>query len=322
MPWHFGDPHGEQRRLVAGDGIVDLSHLGVLAVGGSERLAWLHSLSTAHLTDLRPGDSALSLILDPNGRVEYELHVVEDGTTTWIVTEPESAEDVRRFLDSMRFMLDVDVRDAGDERAVVWLPRREVDARGPSWLVPGEFAGTGTTPAGTDRGGGPERYGATRPDVLVGAQVLVPRQDLTDVLVSAPPAGTWALTALRVAAAVPRQGSETDHRTLPHEVGWIGSAVHLAKGCYRGQETVARVHNMGRPPRRLVLLHLDGSVERLPEHGSPVLLGETQVGWVGTAARHWSEGPLATAIVKRSTPTDAPLTADGIAASQQIVVTA
>ncbi len=119
-------------------------------------------------------------------------------------------------------------------------------------------------------------------------------------------AGTWALEALRVAAAVPRIGLETDHRTLPHEVGWIGPAVHLAKGCYRGQEAVARVHNLGHPPRRLVLLHLDGSDQSLPRHGDDVLVGDTVVGWIGTAAWHYVDGPIATAIVKRTSPQDLP----------------
>jgi folate-binding protein YgfZ len=100
-------------------------------------------------------------------------------------------------------------------------------------------------------------------------------------------------------------GQETDHRTLPHEVGWIGSAVHLSKGCYRGQEAVARVHNLGHPPRRLVLLHLDGSDQVLPAHGDEVVVDGTTIGWVGSAAWHFEEGPIATAIVKRTARTEA-----------------
>ena len=91
-------------------------------------------------------------------------------------------------------------------------------------------------------------------------------------------AGMWAFEALRIAAHVPRLGLDTDHRTIPHEVGWIDAAVHLDKGCYRGQETVARVHNLGHPPRRLVFLSLDGSEDRLPGHGDPVELARTNRG--------------------------------------------
>jgi folate-binding protein YgfZ len=124
----------------------------------------------------------------------------------------------------------------------------------------------------------------------------------------------WAFEALRVAAIQPRLGVDTDDRTIPHEVGWIGppgnGAVHLDKGCYRGQETVARVHNLGRPPRMLVLLHLDGSPER-PATGDPVLAGGRQVGRLGTVVDHVDLGPIALALLKRGLPADTPLTTGG-----------
>ena len=114
---------------------------------------------------------------------------------------------------------------------------------------------------------------------------------------------------------------DTDHRTIPHEVGWIETAVHLSKGCYRGQETVARVHNLGHPPRRLVFLHLDGSEDRLPAHADPVSLGEVgAVGFVGSAARHYELGPIALALIKRTVPVDATLLAAGLPAAQEVIV--
>jgi len=294
----------------------------VLAVTGTDRLSWLHSLTTAQLEHLQAGSSATALVLDPHGHVEHELHLVDDGETTWIVTEPGSRRPLLDYLDRMRFMLDVQVRDATAERAVVWRPTRRDDPQHPTWLIAAEFAGEGRTPAGEDRGGDATKYDGGRPATLSGSQVLVPREALAAYLDEQPElAGTWALEALRVAAAVPRQGFETDHRTLPHEVGWIGPAVHLAKGCYRGQEAVARVHNMGRPPRRLVLLHLDGSVERLPEHGDAVTVDGREVGWIASAARHFEWGPVATAVLKRSVSLDAPLTVAGnISASAEAVV--
>jgi hypothetical protein len=133
-------------------------------------------------------------------------------------------------------------------------------------------------------------------------------------------AGLQAYEALRIAAHRPRFGLDTDHRTIPHEVGWIESAVHLDKGCYRGQETVARVHNLGHPPRRLVFLHLDGSEDRLPAHGDPVELDGTAIGFVGSAARHYELGPIGLALVKRATPVEATLLAGGVPAAQEIVV--
>jgi folate-binding protein YgfZ len=163
--------------------------------------------------------------------------------------------------------------------------------------------------------------GAVSRRVPEGVESFVRREELADAL-AGDLAGVWALEALRVAAGRPRFGLETDHRTIPHEVGWIPSAVHLDKGCYRGQETVARVQNLGRPPRRLVLLHLDGSDSGLPAHGDPVLLADREVGRVTTSARHFELGPIALAVVKRSTPADADLVAGAVAASQEILVPA
>jgi len=295
----------------------------VVTVTGPDRLTWLHSLTTQHLESLVPGASTTALILSPHGHVEHEMHVVDDGTTTWITVEPGTAGDLVAYLDSMRFMLRVEVADVSPDWAVVWQPTREAHAGHPTWLVPADIAGIGSTDAGSDRGGDASKYVDHRPDVLVGREVIVPRQDLVAAL-GDEPAGTWALEALRVAAAAPRIGFETDHRTLPHEVGWIGPAVHLAKGCYRGQEAVARVHNLGAPPRRLILLHLDGSAEALPSHGDAVLLGDRAIGWIGSAARHYELGPIATAVVKRSVDPTADLivrTADGdMVASQEPVI--
>ena len=271
---HYGDPFREQRLASSGAAVVDRSHRDVIRVGGPDRLSWLHSLTTQHLTALPPGTWTQALVLSPHGHVEHHLTLVDDGTTLLAHVEPGTAADLLAFLDSMRFLLRV-TPERADDLAVL-------------------------TVGGTDR--------------------FVPRSSLAasfDAAVAdgATPAGMWAPEALRVAARVPRLGFETDHRTIPHEVGWLDTAVHLDKGCYRGQETVARVHNLGRPPRRLVLLHLDGSAERLPAHGDPVERDGVAVGFVGTAVRHYELGPVATALVKRNTPDDATFTVAGIAAS-------
>jgi folate-binding protein YgfZ len=150
---------------------------------------------------------------------------------------------------------------------------------------------------------------------------LVPRAELTAYAAAVgPAAGSWAYEALRIARGEPRLGLDTDHRTIPNEVGWVPGAVHLDKGCYRGQETVARVHTLGRPPRRLTLLHLDGSDNRLPTRGAPLVLGDREIGFVGSSARHHELGPIALGLVKRAVPLDATLLADGIAAAQEVVV--
>jgi folate-binding protein YgfZ len=324
VPWHYGDPHSEQRALADGRGAVDLGHREVLEVAGADRLTWLHSLTTAHLLDLAPGDSRLVLILSPHGHVEHELHLVETGQAVLISVEPGMGEALRAYLDSMRFMMRVQVRLRPD-LAVIWEPIPAPDPALPTWVVPGDFRSGAPTPAGADRGGDASRYAPNRPADLSGREVFVVRDAVAERLAEAGPrAGTWALEALRVAAAVPRIGLDTDHRTLPHEVGWIGAGVHLAKGCYRGQEAVARVHNLGRPPRRLALAHIDGSVGILPEHGDEVRIGERVVGWVGTPARHHELGPIATVMLKRAADPAADLTirtAQGeVVAAQEVVV--
>ncbi|MCU1588072.1 MAG: folate-binding protein YgfZ, partial [Frankiales bacterium] len=224
-----------------------------------------------------PGDSTEALVLSPNGHVEHHLQLLEDGTQVLAHIEPGTADALISFLDSMRFLLRVEVSLA-DDLAVRWHPG---DVDGP----------------------------ATRTGL--GSFALVPAISRYDGEL----AGVQALEALRVAALRPRLGVDTDHRTLPHEVGWLTSAVHLDKGCYRGQESVARVHNLGRPPRRLVLLHLDGSDSELPATGTAVQSGGKDVGRLGSVARHYELGPIGLALVKRQLPDGAELEVAGVTAS-------
>jgi tRNA-modifying protein YgfZ len=314
VAWHYGDPMLEQRRLVEGFGLVDLSHRGVITVTGPDRLSWLHSLTTQHLTDLAPYTSTESLVLSPHGHVEHDLHLVDDGSTTWITVEPGTTGALLAWLDSMRFMLRVEVADVTADFAVVAEPvRREAEPGEPiAWSDPWPLLAQGgaaySVVSDLDHPGWAVR------------EVLVPRAELTPYAADREVAGTWAFEALRVAAWRPRLGHETDHRTIPHEVDWMRTAVHMAKGCYRGQETVARVHNLGRPPRRLVLLHLDGSGHGLPAQGDEVFLDDRKVGFVTTAARHYELGPVALALVKRNTAAEATLRIGDIAAAQELVV--
>ena len=283
---HYGDPLGEQRSLLAGGGVVDRSHRGVVRVGGPERLAWLHSLLTQHVSSLPAGEPREALILSPHGHVEHHLVLVDDGEATWAHVEPGTVGDLAGYLRSMVFWSDVTVDDVTADFAVV---------------------------SSVGAGGGPV------------ADVLVPRGDLAAAVDSRGfLAGHLAWEALRVAAGRPRLGFETDHRTIPHEVGWLATAVHLDKGCYRGQETVARVHNLGRPPRRLVLLHLDGTQEVLPAPGGPVSAvgSDRPVGFLGTAVHHAELGPIALAVVKRQVPDDARLVVGGMAAAIEPLVSA
>ncbi len=321
VAWHYGDPHGEQRLLQRGEGWVDLSHRGVVTVTGPDRLSWLHTLTTQHVEALAPGESALDLILSPHGHVEHELHLVDDGATTWITVEPGEAPGLVAYLDRMRFLLRVEVSDVSADHAVVGEPVAEPERDHPTYVAPPVFRTREAEDAAS------LKYVPRRPDVWVAREVIVPRTALSAYVEGRRGAGTWAWEALRVAAGVPRLGFETDHRTIPQEVGWVPSAVHLDKGCYRGQETVARVHNLGRPPRRLVLLHLDGSAARTPAPGDPVLLDGRVVGALTSVALHAELGPIALAVVKRSVPVDVdllvgPETDGPVAAAQEVLVTA
>jgi len=297
---HYGDPYAEQRALTRAAGQVDRSHRGIVRITGPDRLSWLHSLTTQDLEHLEPGTSAQALVLSPQGHIEHHLTLADDGTAVWAHVEPGTAAPLLAFLESMRFLLRVEPAEVTGDFAVLTVmgPARPVAA--------------------------PEGAVISMADSF-GMDVVVPRDRLPEISAAldrggVAMAGLDACEALRIAAHRPRLGLDTDHRTLPHEVGWIETAVRLDKGCYRGQETVARVHNLGHPPRRLVFLHLDGSEDRLPGHGDPVTSEGAQVGFTGSVARHFELGPIGLALIKRTVPVDAALRAGGVPAAQEVIV--
>ncbi|MCA1821537.1 MAG: folate-binding protein [Pseudonocardia sp.] len=297
VAWHHGDPLGEQRVAERGVAVVDRSNREILAVPGEDRLSWLHTITSQHLLELGDGEHTEALVLDLRGHVEHHAVVSHVDGTVWLDTEPAAAQGLLTYLNSMVFWSKVAPRDATAELAVL------------SLLGPG----TDQLLAQAGDLGGFVRVAPGRTDLLVPRGELIQVwQRLVDA--GATPAGTWAYEALRVAGLRPRLGIDTDERTIPHEVGWIGPAVHLDKGCYRGQETVARVANLGRPPRRMVLLHLE-SPEKAPTTGDPVRAGERVVGRIGTVAVHHELGPLALALLKRSVEPDTPLHAGEASAS-------
>ena len=314
---HYGDPLREQRLLVEGLASVDLSNRGVVTVSGPDRLSWLHSITTQMLTGLAPHTSAETLVLSPKGHIEHDLHLVDDGQTCWVSVEPGTAAGLVSWLDSMRFMLRVEVLDVSGDYAVIGEPVRAESTAGEplAWSDPWPrlVGDTATYNVLTDPLLHP---GSERP----WRELIVPRDQLEAALGERPLAGMWAAEAIRIAAWRPRLGFETDQRTIPHEVDWLRTAVHLHKGCYRGQETVARVHNLGRPPRRLVFLHLDGSGHLLPSRGAEVEAVGKVVGRLTSVARHHELGPIALAVVKRNTPLDAVCTTEGLSASQEAIV--
>lgn len=283
--WHFGEPTKEQRALEAGQAWADLSLHEIISISGEDRLTWLHSITTQHLENLAPGIWKEALILDPLGHIEHQFYLVDDGAITWLTVDPGRSATLIEYLQKMKFMLRVDVHDASGEYALLRAP------------------------------------GIT--DDLGGPYVIVRRSELLQTKAkfesSAIQVGTWALDAQRVSVGRVRIGFETDYKSIPNELGLLNVAVHMNKGCYRGQETVAKIANLGNPPRRLVLLHLDGSVVTMPPSGTDVEKDGVKVGFLGTVARHYELGTIALAVVKRNTPIEATLTVDGIPALQEVL---
>jgi hypothetical protein len=315
VPWHFGDPFAEQRAATRSAVIVDRSHRELIAVPGEERLTWLHLMISQHVSELPDAMGTEALVLDSQGRIDAHMVLAHAGDTVWLDTEAGAQATGARgdrqpllaYFESMIFWSKVEPRDATSERAVFSLI-------GPQ--VPGVLAAAGL-PSPT------ENYQVLGSDVLVrrmpwpgkfAVDLLVPRDALTDwwrklTDAGARPMGSWGFEALRVESLRARMGLDTDERAIPHEVNWVDSAAHVAKGCYRGQETVSKVHNIGRPPRRMLLLHLDGVPDVLPETGDPVRVGDRVLGRVGTVVQHHELGSIALALIKRSVTPDTELLA-------------
>lgn len=321
---HFGNPLVEQRNLISGKAATFLGSRGVITVSGEDRLEWLHSLLSQNLVNLKPGESAEALLLDPQGHIEQVIHFLDDGETSWLIVEFESRHDLLAWLGKMVFRKKVQIEDRSEDFAVV-----------------GHFGG-GLTDQAHQSNGVPLIWNDPWPSVAPGgirysntkgiewnfSETLLPVSDLDVVLAEYESAGTLALEALRIAALRPRHLTEVDEKSLPHEFDWLTTAVHLTKGCYRGQETVAKVHNLGHPPRRLTFLHLDGSGHSLPEAGSEIfVVGETAPrGKVTSVAQHFEMGPIALGLLSRSVSETAYLVVRDshgeVEATQEVIVPA
>ncbi|AZG45731.1 CAF17-like 4Fe-4S cluster assembly/insertion protein YgfZ [Gordonia insulae] len=328
VAWHYGDPLGEQRTAERGAVIVDRSDRAVIELPGPERLTWLHTISSQHVANLADRTSAENLSLDANGRIEEHFVLTDMDGVTWIDCEGDRGPALLDFLTKMVFWAKVEP-GARPDMTVITLIGPDVTRGRIAELL--ELTPDAPVYAAGDlpelhHEEEPLGFWRVMPSFGEGAGVpvvdlVIPESaveswwtQLTDA--GARMAGSWAYDALRVAALRPRHGVDTDDRTIPHEVNWIGGpdqqgAVHLDKGCYRGQETVARVHNLGKSPRRLVLLHLDGSADERPVTGDPVTAGGRTVGRLGTVIDHHELGLIALALVKRTVGADVDLLVDG-----------
>ncbi|PZU48739.1 MAG: folate-binding protein YgfZ [Microbacterium sp.] len=319
---HLGSPAREQRDLAVGLALAPLAARAVIIVSGPDRLTWLDSITSQALAGLARGESTELLVLDPQGHVEHAAGVVDDGERTWLIVDRSRAESLLGWLMRMRFRLRVDPRASIDHHVVAGTAAAVAALRADAvWHDPWP----GILPGGWGYAGADPHPGAERD----WSEAIVDEAEYARLMRAAasgeqPLAGYLAADALRVAAWRPSAAREADGRTLPHEVDWLRTAVHLEKGCYRGQETVAKVHNLGHPPRRLALLQLDGSGGALPQPGAEVTLDGETVGTVTSVSRHHDEGPIALALLARRTPVDADLVVgadDGpVAAAQEVIV--
>jgi folate-binding protein YgfZ len=314
---HFGNPLSEQRSLLQGKSAVELDELSVIRVEGADRLSWLHSLLSQNLRSLSAGQSTEALLLDPQGHIEQSLKIYEDGQATWLLSSPSAAESLAAWLRKMIFRMQVKIETLSSAyRALGYFGEHEFQTK-PTLIWQDSWP---------DPKPGSVRYSSAKPEPWNYKIALFENDSFEKAKSEFENAGSLALTALRIAAHRPEFDSEVDDRSLPHELDWLASAVHLSKGCYRGQESVAKVHNLGHPPRRLVLLHLDGSGHLLPEAGAELYQVDVPAprGRITSVGQHFEMGPIALAVIARSTPVDATLlvkTEVGeISASQEIIV--
>lgn len=330
---HFGDPIREQRRLIAGTAVAPLGDRVVIEVAGEDRLSWLDSITSQSVARLAAGDSTELLILDPQGRVEHAAGVLEDGSSVWLIADAADAESLAAWLQRMVFRSRVTVAVRPELGPIGFFAGGDAErAARELALAPNGLPLVWADPWSSVQLGG-HQYSTVEqhPSAAYDWRVAIVDADAAASVVGLIAddrlgvAGLLATEALRIAAWRPRWASEVDERSLPHESDWIRSAVHLSKGCYRGQETVAKVHNLGHPPRRLAALQLDGSDDVLPAPGDVVFAAGDEVGHITSVARHHEDGPIALAILSRRAPVGDLLVKTGgvdIAAAQQVIVPA
>ena len=318
VPAHYGDPLREQRLLESAAAVTVLAR-DVVAVTGADRHSWLTTLSSQVLTDLTPGDGGVeTLVLDAKGRIVHALAALDDAETLWLVTEAGRGPALVEFLERMRFMLRVEVSVRDDVAVVAALGEGLERLETAISASPAVCLGVWRDPwPGVVEGGTSYDVGLTRahPGSNYRAGLALVAEDalgaVVDAFLAVAPerglAGSSAWEALRVEAGRPRWAREADERAIPHELDWLRTAVHLTKGCYPGQETVARTLNLGKPPRRLAILQLDGLAGALPEPGAVVRLGERAAGVATSVVRHHDLGPMALALLRRGVPADAAL---------------
>jgi tRNA-modifying protein YgfZ len=261
-----------------------------ILLGGSDVLRYLHAVCTQHTLDLAPGDATQALLLSPKGKIEFafRLAVLEEGV---LVDTEAAAQGLAERLARFVFRYDVTVGQPVPGAATVVGPGADaaLAAAGLPVPVPGRAGIAGPdlvlrrTPVGVDL------LGPGAPAAVAG---------LERAGVERAPDGLWDL--LRVEHGLPRFGLELTDDVLAEEAGLLGSHVHLDKGCYPGQETVARVHNLGQVQRRLAGLRFEPSGDGLPAPGTDLVADDgRRAGQLRSVVDHPRLGPIGLAYVRR-----------------------
>jgi tRNA-modifying protein YgfZ len=283
---------GQYRQLREECGLLDRSGRGKLLVTGSEAAEYLQGQLTNDIEAIGPGEGAYAALLDRKGHMQGDMRVLRPGEAADLLldTEPEALEAVRRHLAMYKVGREVDVVDVTAERALLSLIGPRAVEIASSAALPENaceevtVAGTPVLAVGTADG----------IDLIFEAEA---RERVTEVLLGAGAAevSPEAAEILRIEAGRPRFGAEMGTATMPAEAGIVEQAVSFTKGCYIGQETVARLHYKGKPNRHLQGLKLSGAAEP----GEPVRLGEKEVGRLGSAGVSPAFGPIGLAILRR-----------------------
>jgi len=277
---HFGNPLLEQRKLLEQRAYVQRNDQVVLEIEGPDTLSWLHSLTSQNILNLSPGDSTESLLLTPNGHIEQQLKLIITEAGALAIVHKDKSAALTDWLTKMRFRSKVEIRNRDDLSCFGSFA--DLSAYGSTWHDPW----SDSNPASVS-------YNPARSVFAWNELVSAGAPDLEKV-------GLMAYHSLRIAAGRP-EITDVDERSLPHEFDWLNSAVHLSKGCYRGQETVSKVHNLGHPPRRLAILNLEQG-DMIANPGDEVSYQDKIVGKVVVAGLHFEEGSIALALLNRNTP--------------------
>src|ERR1044072_5212640 len=298
----------QYRQLREECGLFDSSGRGERLVTGPDAAEYLQGQLTNDVDALEPGQGCYAALLDRKGHMQADMRVLRlSPEEAWIDTEPEAIEAARRHLAMYKIGREVEVDDVGAERAILSLagPRSAEIAGSPPLdtysCAPISHSGVECTAVGT-------RDGID----LIAAQGDAEQLRESLAAAGAPEVGAEAAEILRIEAGTPRFGSEMGPQTMPAEAGIVEAAVSFTKGCYIGQEPVARLHYNGRPNRHLRGLRL--SAPATP--GASLRLGEKEVGEIGSYCLSPALGPLGLAIVRREAEPGAELAVgeDGVTA--------